>query len=174
MSKEVRTIGIVGTGIIATSMAVLTTGHGFKTVVYARSEASAQRCRNDYENHWKSLVGHGLATSEQVDICKTYLVISQDYKAMADAEIVFESALENPDVKHDIYHILEDTCPDVKAICSVSSSIVPDILENFPGTGQRLISVLFAGSSGGDNRKHIKLLDMILVSIKPAGIQKLL
>ena len=40
MSKEVRTIGIVGTGIIATSMAVLTTGHGFKTVVYARSEAS--------------------------------------------------------------------------------------------------------------------------------------
>ena len=127
MSKEVRTIGIVGTGIIATSMAVLTTGHGFKTVVYARSEASAQRCRNDYENHWKSLVGHGLATSEQVDICKTYLVISQDYKAMADAEIVFESALENPDVKHDIYHILEDTCPDVKAICSVSSSIVPDI-----------------------------------------------
>lgn len=42
MSKEVRTIGIVGTGIIATSMAVLTTGHGFKTVVYARSEASAK------------------------------------------------------------------------------------------------------------------------------------
>ena len=36
MSKEVRTIGIVGTGIIATSMAVLTTGHGFKTVVYAK------------------------------------------------------------------------------------------------------------------------------------------
>lgn len=37
MSKEVRTIGIVGTGIIATSLAVLTTGHGFKTVVYARA-----------------------------------------------------------------------------------------------------------------------------------------
>lgn len=140
MSKEVRTIGIVGTGIIATSMAVLTTGHGFKTVVYARSEASAQRCRNDYENHWKSLVGHGLATSEQMDICKTYLVISQDYKAMADAEIVFESALENPDVKHDIYHILEDTCPDVKAICSVSSSIVPDILaETCEKYGDRII-----------------------------------
>lgn len=30
MSKEVRTIGIVGTGIIATSLAVLTTGHGSK------------------------------------------------------------------------------------------------------------------------------------------------
>ena len=63
MSKEVRTIGIVGTGIIATSLAVLTTGHGFKTVVYARSESSAKRCLNDYENHWKSMVGHGLATS---------------------------------------------------------------------------------------------------------------
>lgn len=128
MNKEVRTIGIVGTGMIATSMAVLTTGHGFKTVIYARSEASANRCLNDYNGHWKSLVGHGMATEEQVDICRSYLVISQDYKDMADAEIVFESALEDPAIKHDIYHILEETCPNVKAICSVSSSIVPDVL----------------------------------------------
>ena len=140
MSKEVRTIGIVGTGIIATSLAVLTTGHGFKTVVYARSESSANRCLKDYENHWKSMVGHGLATSEQAEICKTYLVISGDYKDMAGAEIVFESALENPDVKHGIYHILEDTCPDVKAICSVSSSIVPDVLaETCEKYGDRII-----------------------------------
>ena len=55
-----------------------------------------------------------------------------------------------------------------------ADSLARNAAENFPGTGQHLISVLFAGSSGGDNRKHIKLLDMILVSIKPAGIQKLL
>ena len=140
MSKEVRTIGIVGTGIIATSLAVLTTGHGFKTVVYARSESSAKRCLNDYENHWKSMVGHGLTTSEQSEICKTYLVISGDYKDMENAEIVFESALENPDVKHDIYHILEEICLDVKAICSVSSSIVPDVLaETCEKYGDRII-----------------------------------
>ena len=56
MSKEVRTIGIVGTGIIATSLAVLTTGHGFKTVVYARSESSAkpERLRKSLEKHGRT------------------------------------------------------------------------------------------------------------------------
>ena len=43
MNNSNRTIGIVGTGMIAGSMAVLAAGPGFQTAVYARSRASADR-----------------------------------------------------------------------------------------------------------------------------------
>ena len=44
MKNNERTIGIVGTGMIASSMAVLAAGHGFKTAVLARSQKSVDRC----------------------------------------------------------------------------------------------------------------------------------
>ncbi len=140
MENKIRTIGIVGTGMIATSLAVLTTGHGFKTVIFARSDASANRCLNDYREHYKSMVEHGILTEEQAGICRSYLVISKDYADMAEAEAVFESVLEDADTKHEVYHILEKTCPKLRAICSVSSSIVPDILaETCKVYGDRII-----------------------------------
>jgi len=140
MKQNVRTIGVVGTGIIASSLAVLTTGHGFRTVIYARSEASAKRFRDTYENHWASLKSHGLVTEEQLEVCRTYLTVSGDYGDMKDAEAVFECVAEDAAVKHDVYHILENTCPQLKAICSVSSSIVPDVLtETCDVYGDRII-----------------------------------
>ncbi len=128
MKENARQIGIIGTGMIGTSMAVLCTGHGFKAVVFARSEQSAQKCRDNYELTFKQLVKQGLASEQQVDICRTYLQITQDYADMRGVEAVFECIKEDANDKHEAYRMVEENCPDVKAICSVSSSIVPDVL----------------------------------------------
>lgn len=137
---NVRTIAIVGTGIIASSLAVLTTGHGFKTVVLARSEESSKRCLDTYNTHWEGMKEHGLVDDAQIAVCRSYLEITRDYADLRDAEIVFESVVENADVKHDTYHKIEENCPHVKAICSVSSAIVPDVLaETCEKYGDRII-----------------------------------
>ena len=46
--KSVNQVAIIGTGIIATALANLTSGHGYKTLVFARSDASE-------EKFWKNL-----------------------------------------------------------------------------------------------------------------------
>jgi len=128
MKETVRTIGIVGTGMIASSMAVLCTGHGFRTVVYARSEESAQKCKNSYEAAFAQFVNHGLISEKQLDICRTYLILTYDYSDFCNAETVFECVKEDPEAKHEVYRKIEEHCNDLRALCSVSSSIVPDIL----------------------------------------------
>lgn len=121
-------IGIVGTGMIASSMAVLSTGHGFKAIVLARSDESESRLYNSYETHWNGMKDQGIVTDEQIDTCRTYLFVTQKYEDLKDSEIIFECAIEDANIKHDIYHQIEEHCPAVKAICSVSSAIIPDIL----------------------------------------------
>lgn len=121
-------IGIVGTGMIASSLAVLTAGHGMETRVFARSTQSAERFGAAFSAHWQLMVQNDVATQEQADICATYAQVSTDFSALRDAEVVFECIVEDLGQKADVYRRVEQTCPDVRAICSVSSSIVPDQL----------------------------------------------
>lgn len=128
MKKNARRIGIVGTGMIGASMAVLCTGHGFETVVISRSAASSKRCLEVFENSFRQLIAKGLAAENQLEICRSYLKISEDYSDLAGAEAVFECIREDIGDKREVYAYVENHCEGLKALCSVSSSIVPDIL----------------------------------------------
>lgn len=128
MKKDARTIAIVGTGMMATGLVVLTSGHGFRTVVLVRSEASENRCKGVVDSYFNQMVDQKILTEEQVRICKSYIFYTQDYADLADAELAFECVVEKLDAKQQVYKALEDSCHALRAICSVSSSIVPDEL----------------------------------------------
>lgn len=133
MERKDRTIGIVGTGMIACSMAVLTSYHGFETVVYARSDASRKRCLDNIEAFMDQIVDHKFMTPPQKEECLGLIHFAFDYKEMSEAEAVFESVIEKADIKYEVYRQIEADCPNVKAICSVSSSIVPAVLAQGAG-----------------------------------------
>ena len=140
MGKDVRTIGIVGTGMIATSMAVLGTGHGFRTYVLVRSDASRLRCEKNYDEAFAAMAEKGLITADQIAVCKSYLHFTMEYADMAEAEAIFECVVEDLDTKHEVYRKIEENCPKVKGIGSVSSSIVPELLaEGIEKYGDRII-----------------------------------
>lgn len=128
MKKDARTIAIVGTGMIASSMAVLSGGHGFKTVVLARSQSSIERCTGVVDGYYQQMIDRGLMTAAQADICKSYISYTLDYADLKDAEMVFESVVEVKEDKYGVYNAIAENCPNVKAIGSVSSSIVPEVL----------------------------------------------
>lgn len=130
--KDVIT-GIIGTGMIASSLAVLTAGHGVKTVLLARSEASKDRCEKTISDFYAQLIEAGIMDEKQAVICRTYISYAYDYKGLKDSAIIFECVAENAEVKYEVYKNLEADCPDVKAICSVSSSIVPEVLAKGAG-----------------------------------------
>jgi len=129
----VQHIGIVGTGMIATSMAVLTTGHGYRTTLLAVDDDLAQKSRAEYDAFYQELVAKDMVTPEQVEICARYLQYTTDYGDLSDANVVFECVVEELEVKHAIYGELETHCPQLQAICSVSSAIVVDELAKSAG-----------------------------------------
>ena len=121
-------IGILGTGMIASSMAVLTSGHGFKTVVLARSQKSIDRCRDVVDDFYTQIVEKQIIDEKRAAFCKSFIQYTFDYEDLKETEIVFESVLETTDAKYEVYRKIEACCPQVRAICSVSSSIVPNVL----------------------------------------------
>lgn len=125
---EFEQIAIVGTGMIAVSMAVLLTGHGYQTIVLARSDASVDRLLNDFHFYYQDLVNAGLMTQKQADRCSLYLTITQDYREIADADFVVESVYEQISVKHSVYKQIESACRPNTVIASMTSGISPDML----------------------------------------------
>ena len=126
--EPVKHIAIVGTGMIGTSLAVLTTGYGYKTTMLAMNQELADKCQKQYDSFYADFVSRGLMTAEQAAICGRYLHFTTDYADLADVDIVFESVVEVLDVKHQVYQAVEANCPNVKAICSVSSALEVDKL----------------------------------------------
>lgn len=126
--QDVNHIAIIGTGMIATSLAVLTTGHGYRTTMYAMNDELAAASRKTFDGFYAQMVEKGLMTEEQVKICAKYLTYTTSYEAVADADVAFECVVEVLDVKHSVYQELENNCPNLKAICSVSSALVVDKL----------------------------------------------
>ena len=117
--EPVKHIAIVGTGMIGTSLAVLTTGYGYKTTMLAMNQELADKCQKQYDSFYADFVSRGLMTAEQAAICGRYLHFTTDYADLADVDIVFESVVEVLDVKHQVYQAVEANCPNVKAISIV-------------------------------------------------------
>ena len=128
MHDKVKHIAIIGAGMIGDSMAVLTTGHGYKTTLVIRRPEMIPEYEKTYANYFKQMIDQGLMPANQTEICRKYLTFTTDYNDIADAEVIFENVNENLELKHEIYARIEETCTNVRAICSGTSSFIPDLL----------------------------------------------
>lgn len=125
---SVKQIGVIGNGMIGDSLSVLTTGHGYKTVCLARNPDRIPEYKKTYDLYFRQMIEQKLMPENQLEICEKYLKYTLDITDLKDCEIIFECVFEDIGLKHKIYSDIEANCPKVKAICSVSSSFVPDVL----------------------------------------------
>jgi 3-hydroxybutyryl-CoA dehydrogenase len=127
------TIGIIGLGMIGDSLTVLTTGHGIKTVAVVRRPEMIPEYRKIFDGYFAQMAAQGLMPPGQAEICAKYVSYTTDYGELSGCDIIFECVKEDIALKHDIYAKIEESCPNVRAICSVSSSFVPDLLAEKAG-----------------------------------------
>jgi 3-hydroxybutyryl-CoA dehydrogenase len=121
-------IAVIGTGMIGTSIAVMFTGNGYRTTLYAVNDELQEKSAKQYDVFYKALMDKGLVTEKQFEACKKLLGYTQDYNDIADADCVFECAFENVEVKHSVYAEIEKYVKDPFAIISTSSAMSADDL----------------------------------------------
>ena len=134
MKKDAKTIAVIGAGMMASGMTTLCCGHGYRTVVLCRSESSVKKCADAVDRNFRQMAEHGLLTPERAEICKSYIVYTLDYGQMKDAITAFECITEDLEQKHEVYRRLDESCPGLEMICSLTSSLVPDALAAYGGT----------------------------------------
>ena len=96
----VRHIGIIGAGMIGDSLAVLSTGHGYRTTCLVRRAEMTPEYKRTYDDYFRQLIDQGLMPEEQLAICEKYLTYSTDYGDLADCDVVFECVTEVIALKH--------------------------------------------------------------------------
>ena len=137
---NVKQIAVIGTGMIGTSMAVLFTGHGYDTAIYALNDDLENASRQIYKNCFDELIERGLVTKEQAEICEKHLKYTQDYKEISGADYVIECAFEDLNVKYSIYKDLEENLEDPKVIISTTSALsVEDLVAGADKFKDRII-----------------------------------
>ncbi|MHB8072712.1 3-hydroxyacyl-CoA dehydrogenase family protein [Desulfosporosinus fructosivorans] len=128
--ENINHIAIIGTGMIGASMAVLFTGNGYKTTMYAINDTEAAKGQASYDTYYEDLIEKKLVTSAQATVCAKLLNFTQKFEGIADADFIFECVVERLDIKHSVYHEIEKHCKQFKAIASSTSAIsVEDLAE---------------------------------------------
>jgi 3-hydroxybutyryl-CoA dehydrogenase len=127
-SGSINNVAVIGTGMIGSSMAVLFTGNGYHTVMYAINDQEAAAGINRYEEYYRDLVEKKLVTDIQAKICRTYLSVTQNYADIADADFILECVVEKLEIKYAVYREIEKYCKNYKALASTTSAISADDL----------------------------------------------
>ena len=99
---SVKHIGIIGAGMIGDSLAVLGTGHGYRTTVLVRRPEMIPEYKKTYDEYFRQMIEQGLMPANQLAICEKYLKYTGDNNDLADCEVIFECVPEVIDLKYDI------------------------------------------------------------------------
>lgn len=138
---SIKKAGVCGTGIIGAELATLLAGNGIKTVVVAHSPQGAAACRQRILENLRALEEADKLTAMQSEKILALVQIDNRYCALADASFVFEAALEDLEVKGQIYRKLEEVCADTAIIASTTSAFPPSRLGELVRHPERLLVV---------------------------------
>ena len=145
-----ETLGIVGSGTIATGLARLASDHG-DVVLWARSDASAERASTVVEN---------LAD------------VVTEMEALRDSTLVIEAVAEDMKVKSSVLGLLNDLLPAEVPVSSTTSALPVQQLAEASGRPDRfagvhffnpvdrmkLVELCFPREASDETRRHFRAL----------------
>lgn len=120
---SINHIGILGTGMIGSSLAVLFTGNGYRATMLAINDQEIEAGINRYRAYFDDLIEKKLVTKKQANACEKLVSLTKDYADLQDADFIFECVVENIDIKYAVYKEAEKYCKKFKAIVSSTSAI---------------------------------------------------
>jgi 3-hydroxybutyryl-CoA dehydrogenase len=125
---DVSTVGIIGTGQMATGIAQVTAQGGLRTIIRGRSQDKADASIKAIDKAIGRLVEKERATEEDRSATLANLQATDDIGALADVDLVIEALAEDIDIKLDFFRQLDQTCGEDTILSTTTSSLsVTDI-----------------------------------------------
>jgi len=121
--SEIRTVGIVGAGLMGTGIAEVAATAGLATVVVKATPGSPDGARARVEKSLGKQVEKGKLTAEQRDETLARIVWSGERDALAGADIVIESIVEDLAQKGELFADLDRRLPREAIFASNTSTL---------------------------------------------------
>ena len=122
--KDIKTISVIGAGIMGRGIAHVSAAGGFQTVLNDVSDELLQKAHAKIQADLMKGVELGKMTSADVDAALGRLRLERELgRATAEADLVIEAAPEKIDLKLDLFARLDRTCPDDAVFASNTSAL---------------------------------------------------
>jgi 3-hydroxybutyryl-CoA dehydrogenase len=120
---EIRTVGIVGAGLMGTGIAETAAAAGLSTIVVKATPGSPDAARARVEKSLARQVEKGKLSAEQAGETLARIVWSGERDALTGADIVIESIVEDLDEKGELFADLDRRLPAEAIFASNTSTL---------------------------------------------------
>ncbi len=120
---DVNTIGIVGTGQMATGIAEVTVKAGLKTIIRGRNAERAQSAVAAIDKSLSRAVEKGRATEEDKAAALGNLSATGQIADLAGVDLVIEALAEDLELKLDVFGQLDKACEEKTILSTTTSSL---------------------------------------------------
>jgi 3-hydroxybutyryl-CoA dehydrogenase len=121
--RNVSTVGVVGTGTMATGIVEVLAKSGLDVVLRGRSASKNEAALNTLKRSLDKAVVRGRLTEEDRDAAYGRVHVTTNFEEMAECDLVIEAVAEELDVKRAVFGTLDEVCKPGAILASTTSSL---------------------------------------------------
>ena len=141
--SDIRTVGVVGAGLMGAGIAQAAASAGFDTILRDVDELALKRARAIMVKSTAMFVEKGQMTAEARVAALSRVTTTTELSDIAAAELVVEAVPEDPPLKIHLFQELNSVCPRTTAFASNTSSISITQLALGSGRPDRFVGLHF-------------------------------
>lgn len=139
----VRTVGVLGSGLMARGIAELVALRGMRAVLVARSAAKADSALEAVSASLTRAVRRGLVSAEERKRALGLLDFGAEHTALADCDLVVEAVVEDQDVKREMFALLGAVCKPSAILATTTSSLSVAACATASGRPEQVVGMHF-------------------------------
>ena len=122
-TRPVTTVGVVGSGTMATGIIEVFAKAGIDTVYVARGDDKVAKVRAGLERSLDKAVARGKSTQEERDAALAHVSGTTKLDDLADVDLVVEAVVEDLAVKTVLFEALDEICKPGAILATTTSSL---------------------------------------------------
>ncbi|RKE21765.1 3-hydroxyacyl-CoA dehydrogenase family protein [Streptomyces sp. TLI_171] len=121
--REVRSVGVCGSGTMATGIVEVFAKAGFPVLLAARSQEKAERAKAQLAKSLERSVAKGRLTEQARDAALALVTPTGSYQDLADVDLVMEAVAEDLAVKRELFGALDKFVKPGAVLATTTSSL---------------------------------------------------
>ncbi|HEX6578418.1 MAG TPA: 3-hydroxybutyryl-CoA dehydrogenase [Jiangellaceae bacterium] len=121
--REIRTVGVVGSGTMATGIVEVLARAGYDVVSVTRGAERAARVTAGVERSMEKAVQRGKLAESDRDAAMARIAGSSSLDHLAEAQLVVEAVVEESTVKQGLFSSLDEVCAPGAILATTTSSL---------------------------------------------------
>ncbi|GAA1308487.1 3-hydroxybutyryl-CoA dehydrogenase [Saccharothrix xinjiangensis] len=122
-AREVRRVGVIGTGTMATGIVEVFAKRGYDVVLRARSADKASEAVAKVRKSLDRAVSRGKLAEADRDAALARVTPVVEFRDLADCDLVVEAVAEELSVKKDVFRALDEVCKPGAVLATTTSSL---------------------------------------------------